>query len=60
MHESIGNLNDSGFIRACGGWKALLAILSYGIIRLCHGVATAPSDSKKPLRPNVIFILAND
>jgi len=55
-----GKLNDSGFTRALGGWKALLTILSYATIELCHGVATAPSDSKKPLGPNVIFILADD
>ena len=55
-----GKLNDSGFTRALGGWKALLTILSYATIALCHGVATAPPDSKKPLRPNVIFILADD
>ena len=60
MHESPGNLNDSGFIRAFGGWKALLAILNYATVRLCYEIVTALSDSKNPLRPNVIFILAND
>ena len=55
-----GKLNDSAFTKALGGWKAFLAILSFATVGLSHGLATAPSDSKKPLGPNVIFILADD
>ena len=32
----------------------------FATVGLSHGLATAPSDSKKPLGPNVIFILADD
>ena len=55
-----GKLSDFGFTKALGGWKAFLAILSIAVTGFCHGVATASSDSKKPFRPNVIFILADD